>query len=145
MKIFIIGNIGVGKSFLAELLSKELGYSILSIDKFRETFNNSGDIYGEKLAWDMLHKTVLSTEHCIVESTGCSKHYDAMIALADPKFIIKVIGPLQDKKTTLPYYNFEMKESIKRNELLLRHKKCDIIYTRETDSRFWKMIDVLFP
>jgi adenylate kinase family enzyme len=153
MKIFIIGNIASGKTFLAKLLAKKIGYTVLSIDNFRIKFNNFGTLEGEKLAWDLFTKTVATTDQCIVETTGCSKYYEALLAQNPSKFIIKikrrhgqcVHAFLHRETPEIPMpYDFDIVKSVVRNDHLLASKECDIIYDRDDDKKFWEFINVLF-
>lgn len=153
MKIFIIGNIASGKTFLAKLLAEKTGYTVLSIDNFRIKFNNFGTLEGEKLAWDLFAKTAATTDKCIVETTGCSKYYEALLAQTSAKFIIKIkrkpdlcVHAFLHRDTPdipLPY-DFDIVKSVKRNDHLLASKECDIIYDRDDDKKFWEFINVLF-
>ena len=154
MKIFIIGNIASGKTFLAKLLAEKTSYTVLSIDNFRIKFNNFGTLEGEKLAWDLFTKTVATTDKCIVETTGCSKYYEALLAQNPSKFIIKINRKpnlcIHDyihrdgENIKMEYFGFDIATSIKRNEHLLASKECDIIYDRDDDQKFWEFINVLF-
>lgn len=153
MRIFIIGNIASGKSFLAKQIAKKTGYTILSIDNFRIKFNNFATTKGEKLAWDMLKKTVLASPDCIVESTGCSRHYDALLTMCPGAFVIKVETDIQeclkayeqrDEKIPMPY-KLDIMDSLNHNSIVLKSKRYDLLYKRRLDEAFWELLSIVLP
>ena len=152
MKIHIIGNIASGKSFLAKKLSEKIKYSILSIDNYRFSTNNFVGISGEKLSWMTFENTVVSTENCITESTGVSYHFQSLITLA-PGLIIKVATPwkqcLKNHKARVKNenwqappmpYNFNLSESLQRNEYLLSKIVADIEFNPDKEEEFWTIV-----
>lgn len=152
MRIFIIGNIASGKTFLAKLIAKKTGYTVYSIDNFRIKYNNFATSDGEIIAWDMLKKTVLASPDCIVESTGCSRHYDALLTMCPGAFVIKVDTEIDkclkgfenrnNDKIPLPWKE-NIKASLDRNQILLRSKSYDIAYKREFDKEFWELFSIV--
>ena len=147
MKIFIIGNIGVGKSFLSKLLSKITGYRVYSIDNFRKKHNNLVTLQGENIAYDIYKKTVIAADSGIIEMTGTGKHYESIIVFCPNKIVIKVL-PKSVKnpksKNVLPY-ELDINESVRRNDILLQDKDFDLVYDGKAPHKFWEMLSVLFP
>ena len=147
MKFFIIGNIGVGKSFLSKLLSKITGYKVYSIDNFRKKYNNLVTLQGENIAYDIYKKTVIAAESGIVEMTGTGKHFESILVFCPSKIVIKVL-PKSVKnpksKNNLPY-ELDINESVRRNDIILQDKDCDLVYDAKCPDKFWEMLGVLFP
>lgn len=147
MKFFIIGNIGDGKSFLAKLLSKITGYRVYSIDNFRKKYNNLVTLQGENIAYDIFKKTVIAAENGIIEMTGTGKHYESIIIFCPNKIVIKVLpknGKKIKSKNNLPY-ELDIDESLRRNDIILADKGCDLIYDAKDPESFWQIFSVLFP
>ena len=150
MKIFIIGNIGAGKSILAKLLHKNTGYTVFSIDKMRIKNNPLATFQGEKMSWDLFKKTVIAADNCIVESTGCSKYYESLLTFCPDAFIIKVQSTPElckkniekRKAIKLLPYDFDLGHSIYRNHVILQSKICHLEYDGNFD-KIWQKISVL--
>lgn len=143
MKFFIIGNIGVGKSFFAKLLSKITGYRVYSIDNYRKKYNN----LGEKMAYDIFKKTVIAAENGIIEMTGTGKHFESIVVFCHDRVVIKVLPKNVKKvksKNIIPY-ELDINESLRRNDIILADKDCDLVYDAKTPELFWQMFGVLFP
>lgn len=147
MKIFIIGNIGAGKSTFAKLLSKITGYKVFSIDNFRKKYNNLVSLQGENIANDIFKKTVIASENAIIETTGTGKHYESLLVFCDDRFVIKILPKHEIKyisKNIMPYKT-NINESLRRNEIILQDKDCDLIYDAKSPEMFWENMCVLFP
>ena len=155
MKIFIIGNIASGKSNLAKLLAKKHKFTVYSIDKIRIKNNNLATKEGEIESWNnMKHSVITDPNTCIIESTGCSKNYDTLLALCPDSVIIKVMTPVKKclqhyKKRTknkklLPW-DFDIEQSLDRNETILQLKPYHIEYNPYNSAEFWEIWDVLIP
>lgn len=147
MKIFIIGNIGAGKSTFAKLLSKITGYKVFSIDNFRKKYNNLVSLQGENVAYDIFKKTVVASENAIIESTGTGKHYESLLVFCEHRFVIRIFSKNDRKPTSkhnLPY-DLDIDESLRRNDIILQDKNCDLIYDAKSPESFWQMLCVLFP
>ena len=104
-------------------------------------------LQGENIANDIFKKTVIASENAIIESTGTGKHYESLLVFCDDRFVIKIL-PKNDKKPTskqnLPY-DLDINESVRRNDIILQDKDCDLIYNSKSPEAFWQMLSVLFP
>ena len=73
MKIFVLGNINAGKSYVVEKLCKMLPhYTVLQIDMWRRA-HCDGSIEKEEQAWECFPKAVLQVQNAIVELSGGGK------------------------------------------------------------------------
>lgn len=154
MKIFIIGNISSGKTYLAKYIAELIDYPVLSINEFRIKFNNFATLDGEILTWDLFKKYVQHTPYCIIESAGTSKHYESLIAMNPNHFVIKIeatedecLNNYLNRDTLIPMpYDFDIKESIHRNHTILKNKDAHLIYNRNNEAQFWDIFhNVLKP
>lgn len=70
MRIFVVGNINAGKSFVIDKLSKIFkSYEIISIDGFRRIYGD-GTLEKEYYAREKFIESILKHENCIVEYSG---------------------------------------------------------------------------
>lgn len=153
-KIFIIGNIGSGKTTLSQKIAKKTGFTLFSIDDFRRKFNLTQDVFGENQAWSVFSIAVLQAENCIVDCTGTSKSYLALITQCfSRKLVIKMpASPDQclkniDKRNQSGYHNppmpydFDLKQSLYRNNIILNMSEFDIIY--ENDEQIMEFVKIM--
>lgn len=157
MKVFIIGNIGSGKTYLSKKIGKRFCLSRYSIDEIRRKINMGADIYGEEAAWMTLKKVVQTTDNIIVESSGAGKHFESLITMAGrssvliikidtlPAQCIKNIRKRElSKRQNVPFpYKFDVKSSLERNKIILDQVPADIVYTIDRDEELWKVLDVV--
>ncbi|MDQ3190004.1 MAG: hypothetical protein M3Q58_00255 [Bacteroidota bacterium] len=78
--ISLVGNTGVGKSTLGELLHLTLSdFALLRIDDYRKKFNKAGTKEGETLAQKAFLKDVEKNHRVILESSGIGMNYQSYI------------------------------------------------------------------
>ncbi|MFC6268207.1 shikimate kinase [Frigoriflavimonas asaccharolytica] len=91
MIISLVGYMGSGKSHISKLLSTELHYKLLDLDKeislklketIPEIFQNNGEIYFRKQEKEILHQLLEETENSILSvGGGTPTFYDNMDAI----------------------------------------------------------------
>lgn len=126
MKVFVLGNINSGKSFLLEKLSLLLPqYKILKIDDYRKEHCDFS-IEKEELVWKNFPKLVMEYEDVVVEMSGGGVVSENMLnLLEDNSFIVLKLNTsvevclnrLKDKdfdKIPYPKYSETIEDTIKR-------------------------------
>lgn len=143
-KIFLIGNIGAGKSLIAKWISQFSRYPIYSIDTIRIAVAD-GTVAGEYDAYSQFLRYIQNDGHCVLEFSGVGIHKHAVrYALKfskNPYVIIYITSPPEQclKKIhntshfdKIPYpFSIPVEKLIIRNDYELKQDKID---------QFW-MID----
>jgi shikimate kinase len=84
--IGILGNIGAGKSLIASMLKERLsGFALLQMDDYRRKYNQYTTIQGENTAFDVFLKDTIALEYSIIETSGVSKNFDAVVRAVERK------------------------------------------------------------
>lgn len=92
MKLFVVGNISSGKSFLIEKLKNKFpNYDVLKIDDYRKAHCN-GSLKSEKNIWDDFPKEISKHDDAIIELTGFGKVSENIVNILDNNsfLVIKV-------------------------------------------------------
>ena len=127
MRIFVLGNISSGKSYLIEKLKKVLpNYKILKIDEYRIN-NCDGSLESELKMWNEFPHEVLKYNDVIIELTGAGDIANNVIdSLEENSFLVlkvntnvnKCIERSKDKDFShIPYpkeFNQPIEETIKQ-------------------------------
>ena len=89
MKLFVLGNINAGKSYVIEKLRKNFPeYDVLKIDEWRIA-HCDGSIEKEEAVWEEFPRAVLQKENVIVEFCGGGKVAQNIVnGLADKSCIV---------------------------------------------------------
>ena len=88
MKIFVLGNINSGKTYLINKLAEKFPtYKILKIDEYRIT-NCDGSLKDELAVWDNFPKEVLKYDDVIVELSGGGKVAENIVSNLDENSFI---------------------------------------------------------
>ena len=88
MRLFVLGNISSGKSFLFEKLRAVLpNYHVLKIDDYRIQ-NSDGSIEKEEQLWKTFPKEIVKYKNVIVELTGGGEVSDNILNLLEPNAFI---------------------------------------------------------
>lgn len=70
MRIFVVGNINVGKSFFINKLQCVFpDYPLISIDQYRQKYSN-GSLQAEHQTRDVFAKDIIESENAIIEYSG---------------------------------------------------------------------------
>jgi len=126
MRIFVVGNINVGKSFVIDKLSKIFkSYVIISIDGYRRIYGD-GTLEKEYHAREKFIESILKHEDCIVEYSGGKTITDLFIdKLKTNSFIVfeiiekvevclKRISSKDFSKTPYPKFSESLENTIIR-------------------------------
>lgn len=91
MRIFVFGNLNVGKSTFCKALCEKLPtYTLLSLDRYRQMYSD-GSLKGELLACRKFVDAVVNTPNAIVEFTGCGPVAEQLQAALTKKCGILVV------------------------------------------------------
>ena len=96
MRLFVLGNINSGKSFLVEKLKKVFpNYHVLKIDDYRIQ-NCDGTIEKEELLWETFPQEILKYKNVIVELSGGGKVSENILNSLDKNsfIVLKINAPL---------------------------------------------------
>mgnify|MGYP003405055827 CR=1 FL=1 len=118
MKIFVLGNINAGKSYVIERLRRLLpDYSVLQVDEYRKQYCD-GSIEKEEWLWSYFANEVLAQEKAIVEFSGGGKIAENIIAGLIPKTCI-ILKIVEDVAVCLNRIKTKDDERYRKN---VRHK-----------------------
>jgi deoxyadenosine/deoxycytidine kinase len=93
MIILLFGNIGSGKTTLANELKKELGYEYLAIDDFRRKFGDN-TVSGEHFSRDSFIAQSVGKSNVIIELLGVGTLTDKLFELLKKNLIPKLVAVL---------------------------------------------------
>lgn len=100
MKIFVVGNINAGKSFLVDKLTSMFNeYKVLKIDDYRKMYAD-GSIIKEQETRNIFAQDILKYEDAIIEFSGGQTISSLFIDALEPNSFI-VIEAIADVKTCI--------------------------------------------
>lgn len=150
MRIFVLGNINAGKSYVVEKLRKKLpNYTVLQIDEWRRN-NCDGSIEKEEQAWINFPKAILEEQNVIAELSGGGRIAQNIIDGLPNRscLVFKVCASkeecllrMKDKDfSSIPYPKYDGAETI--DETIVR---IDQQMSQGSIERLWgeKSIDIL--
>lgn len=126
MRIFVVGNINAGKTYVVDKLRSLFPiYPIISIDEYRRIYGD-GSFQQELLSKDRFVEGILASENCIVEFSGGKTIADMFIdKLPNNSFIVLEVVESVDicleriekkyfSKTPYPPFSESIEDTIKR-------------------------------
>lgn len=155
MKIFVIGNIGSGKSTAAKMLAKKLNFKYINLDELghqviEEDHQLIADNFGEfknreelamlvfnktaelnKITHPLIYKKMQEelTQNCIVEETVYDKEF-----ISNADIVLCVNASFDVRKNRATNVNFERINAVQPQDL-----KTKADYAIENDSNFDKL------
>ena len=126
MRIFVVGNINVGKTYVVDKLKSIFSnYTVISIDEYRRKYGD-GSFQQELHSRDKFVEDILKSENCIVEYSGGKTITDMFIDdLPNNSFLVlevnesvdvclERIGKKDFSKTPYPVFSESIEDTIKR-------------------------------
>ncbi|WP_411031832.1 AAA family ATPase [Spongiimicrobium sp. 3-5] len=140
----LIGPKGSGKSFIGEVMQKELGTHFVRVEdwakKIREDSNIEDVSYLKEVFKSIeigIRKELIEYNHIVFESTGLTEHFDQMLENLNRDFRVITIGVKANhdiclervKKRDQSIHINLSDEMVKRINQQVRAKKIDTDYT----------------
>ena len=149
MRIFLIGFMGSGKTYIGRLLAEKLGLLSLDIDhlientegvKISQIFDNQGEIYFRKIECEMLRSVSKWQDIVISTGGGTACHHDNMAYMNDNGITIYLKAS--------PEFLSKRLQSESENRPILQHKTAEnllefIADTLEKRRVFYEQADII--